>query len=31
MPPPVDKKFGGFLPKLFKASVNLPAVEATAG
>lgn len=28
---PVDKKFGGFLPKLFKANVNLPAVEALLG
>ena len=28
---PVDKKFGGFLPKLFKTSVNLPSVEALLG
>jgi hypothetical protein len=28
---PNDKKFGGFLPKLFKANVNLPAVEALLG
>jgi hypothetical protein len=28
---PDNKKFGGFLPKLFKANVNLPAVEALLG
>ena len=28
---PVDKKYGGFLPKLFKTSVNLPSVEALLG
>jgi hypothetical protein len=28
---PVNKTFGGFLPRLFKASVNLPAVEALLG
>ena len=30
-PAPYDKTFGVFLPKLFKASVNLPAVEAMLG
>lgn len=30
-PAPVNKKFGGFLPKLFKSNVNLPAVEALLG
>lgn len=30
-PAPVNKKFGGFLPLLFKANVNLPAVEALLG
>ncbi len=28
---PVNKKFGGFLPRLFMATVNLPAVEAMLG
>lgn len=28
---PVNKTFGGFLPKLFMATVNLPAVEALLG
>ncbi|NLG70959.1 MAG: hypothetical protein GX495_02785 [Chloroflexi bacterium] len=28
---PVNKEFGGFLPRLFKARVNLPAVEALLG
>ena len=28
---PVNKKFGGFLPRLFTATVNLPAVEAMLG
>lgn len=28
---PDDKRFGGFLPILFKADVNLPAVEALLG
>ncbi|HWQ84448.1 MAG TPA: hypothetical protein VN363_07775, partial [Anaerolineales bacterium] len=28
---PVNKKFGGFLPRLFMATVNLPAVEALLG
>ncbi|HVN54466.1 MAG TPA: hypothetical protein VMT46_09055 [Anaerolineaceae bacterium] len=30
-PAPMNKTFGAFLPKLFKASVKLPAVEAMLG
>ncbi len=30
-PAPYDKKFGAFLPRLLKASVKLPAVEAILG
>jgi len=30
-PAPVNKRFGGFLPKLFKATVQIPAIDLLVG